>query len=161
MFRIVQFANTLTTSYWYVSGAHYKIQDVSICKSPQHLPTLSGIFTNAFTSTTSSLSFSCNSRSDNETYEIMAAPTLQQDLICHSFNENWKKPLKFSIKAKRCSKNWKNLNAFKRKWAYTIPTAEWVMKGLILISPVSSPVSMLSYRGEFNKELETRQMLLI
>ena len=105
MFRLVQFANTLTASYSNVSGAHYKIQDVSIFKSPQHLPTLSGIFTNAFTSTTSSLSFSCNSRSDNETYEIMAALTLQQDLICHSFNENWKKPLKFSIKAKRCSKN--------------------------------------------------------
>ena len=159
MFRLVQFANTLTTSYWYVSGAHYKIQDVSIFKSPQHLPTLSGIFTKAFTSTTSSLSFSCNSRSDNETYEIMAALTLQQDLICHSFNENWKKPLKFSIKAKRCLRIEKILTPCKRKWV--IPTAEWVMKGLILISPVSSPVSMLSHRGEFNKKLETRRMLLI
>ena len=126
MFRIVQFANTLTTSYWYVSGAHYKIQDVSIFRSPQHLPTLSGIFTNAFTSTTSSLSFSCNSRSDNETYEIMAALTLQQDLICHSFNENWKKLLKSSIKAKRCSKNWKNLNALRKKLGlYQLLDGSW------------------------------------
>ena len=39
----------------------------------------------------------------------MAVLTLQQDLIYYSFNENWKKPLKSSIKAKRCSKNLKAL----------------------------------------------------
>ena len=29
-FILVQFVNTLTTSYWYISRPHYKIQDVSI-----------------------------------------------------------------------------------------------------------------------------------
>ena len=94
--------------------------------SSQQLQSLSGIFTNAFTSATSSLSFSCNNHSDNETYEIMATLYLQQDLICYSFNENWKKPLKSSIKAKRCSKNWKNLKALRKKLGlYQLLDGSW------------------------------------
>ena len=82
------------------------------------------MFTYAFTSTTSSLSFSCNNPSDNVTYEIMAAFTLH--LILYSLNENWKEPLKSSVKAKRCSKNWKNLNALRKKLGlYQLLDGSW------------------------------------
>ena len=82
------------------------------------------MFTYAFTSTTSSLSFSCNNPSDNVTYEIMAAVTLH--LILYSLNENWKEPLKSSFKAKRCSKNWKNLSALRKKLGlYQLLDGSW------------------------------------
>ena len=121
---------------------------------------LSGLSTYTFTSTISSLSFSCNNPSDNVAYEIMAAFTLH--LILYSLSENWKEPLKSSVKAKRCSNNWKNLNALRKKLAYANC---WMgHEGVDTnwdLSPVSSTVSMLSHRGEFNKELETTQMRLI
>lgn len=48
---------------------------------------------------------------------ITTALTLQQDLVFYSFNENWKKPIKSSIKAKRSSNitSKKNLNALENK----------------------------------------------
>ena len=84
MFRLVQFVNTLTTSYWYISGAQYKIQDVSIF-------------------------------SHRSIYQAF-----QGFLLTH--------------------------------WRLLRPDCLFL---------VSSTVSMLSHRGEFNKELETRQTRLI
>lgn len=61
---------------------------------------------------------------------ITTALTLQQDLVFHSFNENWKKPVKSSIKAKRSSKitSKKILTPWKTNWAYTncLMGNEWV-----------------------------------
>lgn len=48
---------------------------------------------------------------------ITTALTLQQDMVFYSFNENWTKPIKSSIKAKRSSTitSKKNLNALENK----------------------------------------------
>ena len=112
MFRLVQFVNTLTTSYWYVSGAHYKIQDVSIFSPRSIYQAFQGVLLTHSLLLHPVCLFLVIAVVITKHTKLL---TLQQDLICHSFNENWKKPLKSSIKAKRCSKNWKNLNALQKK----------------------------------------------
>ena len=115
-FILVQFVNTFTTSYWYISRAHYKIQDVSIFSPRSNNQAFQGFLLTHSLLLHPVCLFLVNNHSDNETYEIMAALNLQQDLICYSFNQNWKKPLKSSIKVLRIEKI---LKPCKRNWAYT------------------------------------------
>ena len=149
MFRLVQFVNTLTTSYWYISGAQYKIQDVSIFSPRSNYQAFQGFHT-------SSLSFSCNNPSDNVTYEIMAAFILH--LILYSLNENWKEPLKSSIKAKRCCKNWKNLKALRKKLGlYQLLDGSW--RGWYQLGLKSCIIYCQHVESPWRIQKETRQIM--
>ena len=149
MFRLVQFVNTLTTSYWYVSGAHYKIQNVSIF-SPRSIYQAFQEFL-----WTHSLLLHSGCLFIVTTIVITKHMKLWPHPLCGRIwyvivsTKIGKKPLKSSFKATWCPKNWKILKPCKRNWAYT--DCWMAHEGVDInwdFSPVSSPVSKLNHRGQ-------------
>ena len=142
MFRLVQFVNTLTTSYWYISGAHNKIQHVSIFSPRSIYQTFQGFLL------THSLPLHPGCLFLVTTIVITKHTKLWPHPLCGRI---WKleKALKSSFKAKWCSKNWKNLKALEKKLSiYQLLNGSWrgryqlgllVLYHLLHVQHVESP----------------------
>ena len=142
MFRLAQFVNTLTTSYWYISGAHNKVQQVSIFSPRSIYQAFQGFLL------THSLLIHPGCLFLVTTIVITKHTKLWPHPLREG-SENWKKPLKSSFKAKWCSKNWKNLKALQKKLSwYQLLNGSWrgryqlgllVLYHLLHVQHVESP----------------------